>query len=153
MNQPPTSAVTPSAPSSGEVPAVRLVSGTTAGQCPPEATAALQTAAPARGAEPTRAELDHLRALATLGELTGTATHEFNNIVMMIMNYAKLGLRERSEAARDKALNKILDASQRAARISGTILAQARNRQDPMQPTDLGALATEPLERLLTASP
>ncbi len=93
-------------------------------------------------------DLDRLRALATLGELTGTATHEFNNILMTIMNYAKLGLRDRSEAGRDKALTKILEASQRAARISSTILAQARNRHDSMQPTDLAALISDTLELL-----
>lgn len=91
-------------------------------------------------------ELDRLRALATLGELTGTATHEFNNILMTVMNYAKLAIRDRSDAGRDKALNKILDASQRAARISSTILAQARNRQDSVTPTDLGELIRDTLE-------
>jgi signal transduction histidine kinase len=104
------------------------------------------------GGEPTveipKAELDRLRALATLGELTGTATHEFNNILMTVMNYAKLAIRDRGEAGRDKALAKILEASQRAARITSTILAQARNRQDAIAPTDLGQLITETLELL-----
>ena len=95
-----------------------------------------------------KAELERLRALATLGELTGTATHEFNNVLMTIMNYAKLAMRDRSEAGRDKALAKILDASQRAARISNTILAQARNRRDAIHPTDLAALVAETLELL-----
>lgn len=95
-----------------------------------------------------KAELDRLQALATLGELTGTATHEFNNILMTVMNYAKMALRDRSDAGRDKALNKILDASQRAAVISSTILAQARNRQDGMVPTDLRRLIEETLELL-----
>ncbi len=95
-----------------------------------------------------RAELDRLQALATLGELTGTATHEFNNILMTVMNYAKMALRDRTEAGRDKALTKILDASQRAAVISSTILAQARNRHDGMVPTDLTKLVEETLELL-----
>lgn len=95
-----------------------------------------------------KAELDRLQALATLGELTGTATHEFNNILMTVMNYAKMALRDRSEAGRDKALTKILDASQRAAVISSTILAQARNRNDSQVPTDLKKLVEETLELL-----
>ncbi len=115
---------------------------------PPFTGRPVPTATGSTGRELTRAELDHLRALATLGELTGTATHEFNNVLMTIMNYAKLALRDRSEAGRDKALTKILEASQRAARISGTILAQARNRQDSMQPTDLAALIQDTLELL-----
>ncbi len=97
---------------------------------------------------PMQRELQRLQALATLGELTGTATHEFNNILMTIMNYAKLGLRNRDDASRDKALTKILDASQRAAKITSTILAQAKNRADSMQPTDVAELIRDTLELL-----
>ena len=77
-----------------------------------------------------KCELRKMQSLAALGELTGTATHEFNNLLMTIMNYAKLGLRNRDDASRDKALGKILDASERAAKITTTILAQARNRSE-----------------------
>ena len=41
--------------------------------------------------------------LTALGELVSTTTHEFNNVLMTIINYAKLGLRQRDQAARDKA--------------------------------------------------
>jgi signal transduction histidine kinase len=95
-----------------------------------------------------KCDLDRLQALATLGELTGTATHEFNNLLMTIMNYAKLAMRDRTDAGREKALTKILDASQRAARITGTILAQARNRKDTTTATDLAALINDTLELL-----
>lgn len=81
-----------------------------------------------------------MQALAALGELTSTATHEFNNILMTILNYARLGLRNRDDASRDKALGKILEASERAAKITQTILAQARNRSEGVSPTDLGAI-------------
>jgi len=93
-------------------------------------------------------ELRRLQSLATLGELTGTATHEFNNVLMTIMNYAKLGLRNRDEASRDKALTRILDASQRAAKITSTILGQAKNRADSMQPTDLAKIVDDTMELL-----
>jgi signal transduction histidine kinase len=92
-----------------------------------------------------KSELRKMQSLAALGELTGTATHEFNNVLMTIINYAKLGLRNRDDASRDKALNKILDASQRAAKITGTILAQARNRGDSMEPTDLVGIVNDSL--------
>jgi signal transduction histidine kinase len=85
-------------------------------------------------------ELRRMQALASLGELTGTATHEFNNILMTIINYAKLGIRNRDEASRDKALSKILEASERAAKITQTILAQARNRSESFEPTNLGEI-------------
>ncbi len=101
-----------------------------------------------RRIEISKGDLERLQALATLGELTGTATHEFNNILMTIMNYAKSAMRDRSDAGRDKALGKILDASQRAAKITSTILAQAKNRQDTMVPTDLAAIISDTLELL-----
>src|SRR6056297_323692 len=82
-------------------------------------------------------ELRKMQSMAALGELTGTATHEFNNVLMTIINYAKLGIRNRDEASRDKALNKILEASERAAKITNTILAQAKNRSESFEPTDL----------------
>ncbi len=92
-----------------------------------------------------KSELRKMQSLAALGELTGTATHEFNNILMTILNYAKLGIRNRDEASRDKALGKILEAAERAAKITGTILAQARNRSESMEPTDLGGIVRDSL--------
>lgn len=83
-------------------------------------------------------EMRNLQSMAALGELTGTATHEFNNVLMTIINYAKLGIRNRDDASRDKALSKILEASQRAAKITNTILAQAKNRSESFEPTRLG---------------
>ena len=47
-----------------------------------------------------KTELRRMQSLAALGELTGTATHEFNNVLMTIMNYAKLGMRNRDDASR-----------------------------------------------------
>ncbi|SMP39543.1 His Kinase A (phospho-acceptor) domain-containing protein [Neorhodopirellula lusitana] len=92
-----------------------------------------------------KSQVRHMQGLVSLGELTGTATHEFNNVLMTVINYAKLGLRNEDKASRDKALNKILDASERAAKITNTILAQARNRSDAKEPTDLVALVNDTL--------
>ncbi|MCG8648920.1 MAG: ATP-binding protein [Pirellulales bacterium] len=92
-----------------------------------------------------KSELRKTQSLAALGELTSTATHEFNNVLMTIINYARLGLRNRDEASRDKALSKILEASERAAKITGTILAQARNRSESHEPTDLGQIISDSL--------
>lgn len=82
-------------------------------------------------------QLDHAKRMATLGELTGTTTHEFNNLLMTILNYAKVGLRHKDEASRDKALQRIHDAANRAARITGSVLAMAKNRSGQFEPTDL----------------
>jgi signal transduction histidine kinase len=90
-------------------------------------------------------KLAHAQQHAALGELVGTTTHEFNNVLTTIINYAKIGLRHKDEATRDKALNRILSAGQRAARITGSVLAMARNRSNSIEPTDLASLVDESL--------
>ena len=87
----------------------------------------------------------HAQKMAALGELVGTTTHEFNNVLMTIINYAKLGLRHKDEAARDKAFDRILAAAQRAEKITNGVLGMARNRSDDFEPTDLDALVDESL--------
>jgi signal transduction histidine kinase len=90
-------------------------------------------------------QLARLQPLAALGELSATTTHEFNNVLMTILNYARLGLRHTDQATRDKALQKILDAGTRAAKITQTILASARNRSGDFEPTDLASLIRDSL--------
>jgi two-component system, NtrC family, sensor kinase len=85
-------------------------------------------------------ELRHARRMAALGELASTTTHEFNNILTTIINYAKLGLRHKDEASRDKALTKILAAGERAEKITNGVLGIARSRGQERAPTDLAKL-------------
>ena len=77
---------------------------------------------------------------AALGELVSTTTHEFNNVLMTILNYAKMGIRHKDEPTRDKALSKILAAGERAAKITNSVLGMARNRS-----TEMGAVNVEEL--------
>lgn len=86
------------------------------------------------------AELRQARRLAALGDLVSTTTHEFNNVLTTIINYAKLGLRHKDEASRDKALTKILAAAGRAEKITNGVLGIARNRGHERIPTDLAKL-------------
>lgn len=88
-------------------------------------------------------QLRQMQALAAVGELTSTATHELNNVLMTVMNYARMGMRHRDDATRDKALKKILDASERAGTISRTVLTAARNRGGDFEPVDLTSLCGE----------
>jgi signal transduction histidine kinase len=92
-----------------------------------------------------RQELLRTQRLAALGELVGTTTHEFNNILMTILNYAKLGLRHKDEPTRDKAFDRILAAATRAEKITNSVLGMARNRSQDFAPTDLAMLAEETL--------
>ncbi len=82
---------------------------------------------------------------SALGELVGTTTHEFNNLLMTILNYAKLGSRHKDDATRDKSFQKILAACERATKVTNSILGMARNRSEEAEPTDLEALVRDAL--------
>jgi signal transduction histidine kinase len=83
--------------------------------------------------------------MTTVGELASSTTHEFNNILMTVINYAKMGLRHKDVAIREKAFNRILSAGQRANKITTGMLAFARSRGDQRDEVDLVQLATEVL--------
>lgn len=90
-------------------------------------------------------QLLEAQKMAALGELVGTTTHEFNNVLMTILNYAKLGLRHKDDATRDKALSKILAAAQRAEKITNSVLGLARNRKGDFGPIQIAELIEESL--------
>jgi signal transduction histidine kinase len=105
------------------------------------------------GGEPTlqqqvellKTQLQEAQKLTAMGELVSTTTHEFNNVLMTIINYAKMGMRHRDAATRDKAFEKILAAGNRAAKITNGILSFARNRSAGMESTDLARLIDDSL--------
>jgi signal transduction histidine kinase len=90
-------------------------------------------------------QLSQAQKLTALGELASTTTHEFNNVLTTIINYAKLGMRHKDNETRDKAFDKILMASNRAAKITSTVLGLARNRKGGQEPTNLTELVENTL--------
>ena len=90
-------------------------------------------------------QLFEAQKLTSLGELVSTTTHEFNNVLTTIINYAKMGQRHRDDATRDKAFDKIMAAGQRAAKITNGILGFARNRPQGLESTDMVKLVDDSL--------
>lgn len=95
--------------------------------------------------EALKQQLAQAQKLTSLGELVGTTTHEFNNILMTVINYAKLGLRHQDDATREKSFQKILTAANRAAKITNGILGFARNRAGKMDMCSLAQLVDDTL--------
>ncbi len=89
--------------------------------------------------------LNEAQKLTALGELASTTAHEFNNVLTMVINYAKMGQRHNDQATRDKAFAKILAAGQRGAKITNGVLGFARNRSRGMEPTDMVKLVEDSL--------
>lgn len=83
--------------------------------------------------------------LSSVGALASSITHEFNNILTTIINYAKMGLRKEDPDVRQKAFEKILSAGQRASKITCGMLSYARNGNDRREACDLVALVEDVL--------
>ena len=92
-----------------------------------------------------RRQVLEARKLAGLGELLGTTTHEFNNALTTILNYAKMGLRHRDQPTRDKALERILSAGTRAAKIAASVLGMSRSGSTRFEPVNLNLLIEDVL--------
>ena len=65
-----------------------------------------------------RQQLLQAQKMSSVGVLASSITHEFNNILTTVINYAKMGVRHKDAITRDKAFDKILLAGQRAAKIT-----------------------------------
>jgi len=87
--------------------------------------------------EALQSQLMQAQKLGSIGVLASSITHEFNNILTTVINYAKMGLRHRDNATREKAFDKILSAGQRASKITTGMLTYARARGDRRDPLSL----------------
>lgn len=90
-------------------------------------------------------QLMQAQKLSSVGALASSITHEFNNILMTVINYAKMGLRHKDDATREKAFDKILTAGQRAAKITTSMLSYARAKGDRREPANLTQLVQDVL--------
>lgn len=85
-------------------------------------------------------QLLQTQKLSSVGALASSITHEFNNILTTVINYAKMGVRHQDDKTRNKAFDRILSAGQRATKITTGMLAYARNTSDRQEPCELNKL-------------
>ncbi len=90
-------------------------------------------------------QLLETQKLSSVGALASSITHEFNNILMTVINYAKMGLRHQDSQTRERAFEKILAAGQRASKITTGMLSYARRQADRREAVDLQALVQDVL--------
>lgn len=83
-------------------------------------------------------QLSHAHNLASVGALAGGVAHNFNNILMVVMGYASLLLKELKEdnPLREYA-QKIINSSQIAANLAQDLLAFGRKKPIRLQQVDL----------------
>ena len=87
----------------------------------------------------------NLQRVCGLGLLAGSICHELNNLLTPILNYAKLGLRNPDPEYRNKAFEKILDASKQASLVTRGVLGLAKPRPNERTSADLAQLVEEVL--------
>lgn len=90
-------------------------------------------------------QLLQAQKMSSVGALASSITHEFNNILMTVINYAKMGVRHKDAATRDKAFDKILAAGHRASKITTGMLSYARQQGDRRESMDLVPLIEDVL--------
>jgi signal transduction histidine kinase len=95
--------------------------------------------------EALRRQVIALQRISSLGVLAGGVFHELNNALTPILNYAKLALRNPDPAYRERALTQIVEAAQRAATITRSMLGLSRpgGSLEHREPTDLVRLVRE----------
>jgi signal transduction histidine kinase len=93
-----------------------------------------------------RQQLLQAQRLSSVGAIASSVAHEFNNILTMIINYAKMAMKPGTdETTRLQALEKISKGGHRAATIIQSMLGFARNTSTRRETVDIVALVEEVL--------
>jgi signal transduction histidine kinase/CheY-like chemotaxis protein len=74
-------------------------------------------------------QLRHMQKMEAIGQLTGGVAHDFNNLLTIIRSSAELlGRKDLSVERREKYVTAIADTADRAAKLTGQLLAFARRQ-------------------------
>jgi two-component system, cell cycle sensor histidine kinase and response regulator CckA len=90
-------------------------------------------------------QLRQSQKMDALGQLAGSVAHDFNNLLVAIRGYGASALDRADEAAPDAAssIEKVLAAADRAAALTGRLLAFSRKRELERVPVDLNESVRE----------
>jgi len=89
------------------------------------------------------AQLRQSQKMEAIGQLAGGIAHDFNNILMVIQGFALMLLDDTVDAgARRSATQHIVEASERAAALTGQLLAFGRRQVMQPQDVDINELVT-----------
>lgn len=92
-----------------------------------------------------KAQLEQLERLASVGSVASSVAHEFNNILTTILNHAKRGTRTQQPEQIVQSFDRILTSARRAARITTGMLALSRNRTSRMEAVDVTLIVEDVL--------
>jgi signal transduction histidine kinase len=91
-----------------------------------------------------QAQLLHAQKMEAIGQLAGGVAHDFNNVLTAIIGYGNLLLMAIGRDDRLKNyVNHILTASERAAKLVGSLLAFSRKQITNLEPIDVNRIITE----------
>lgn len=95
-------------------------------------------------------QLRHSQKMEAVGQLAGGVAHDFNNIITAIMGYGTLALQKMAPYDPLRPyIDTILSLSERAGRLTGSLLAFSRKQPIILSPIDLNTPITG-IEKLLT---
>jgi PAS domain S-box-containing protein len=93
-------------------------------------------------------EMGQLDRLKSLGQLAGSISHDFNNLLGVILNYATLLEREVTDPTASADLGEIRTAAERAAALTRQLLTFARRDVVDPEPLDVNAVIRDITELL-----
>ena len=94
-------------------------------------------------------QLSHAQKMETVGRLAGGVAHDFNNLLTAIMGYSQMSLQEAPpESAISNHLQEVTKAAERAASLTGQLLAFSRRQVIEPRVIDLNDLVIN-LDKML----